>query len=257
MAVDLDRRLESVQRSYFVGVLEQIRGIVDDPTLVQRDITDLKNALRQVIDIITAPDLLALTRDRLTEITGDAPYDTIAVANPSVRLLKRGPENDFRDRGQVFELLSGTAAAMDYSFGYLVLQLNPYFLPREDLLSDDQYFEAVDNPAHGGPLRDFDAFSRWQPGNPTFPHIPHPDEPHPGIPDYEPSWYMVTHRTPKSLPDPITGLPADQLLRARNVVKTVEVAYGEPIDTGELLPGGAHKTKQAHVFIMYAGGNGT
>jgi len=80
---------------------------------------------------------------------------------------------------------------------------------------------------------------------------------------------MVTRRTPASLPNPITP-PADRA-RARNIVKTVEIVYGSQtadadgqvgIDTGEIWPvthplAGKPKKKPAHVFIMYAGGNGS
>jgi hypothetical protein len=82
---------------------------------------------------------------------------------------------------------------------------------------------------------------------------------------------MLTRKTPKSLPDPISSLPAADLVRVRNIVKTVEIVYGSQvpdadgqigIDTGELWPPGhalegKPKKKPAHVFVMYAGGNGT
>jgi hypothetical protein len=257
-AVDLDKRLDAVPRSYLVDVLEQIRGIVDDPTLVQRDTIALRDALAQVIDIVMAPDLLALTRDHLVDITRETPDDMIAVANPSVRLLNRGSlvEEDEGPR-QVAQLLSNTASLTDYNLGQLAIDMNPYFKPSMDLLSETQFEDATDDARQGGPLRGFNAFHRWSAGNVIFGHIPHPDETYPGVADYQPPWYLVTGRTPKDIPVPVTSLPTEALLRARNVVKTVEVEYGTPIDTGDVLPGGAHKIKQAHIFLVYAGGNGT
>ena len=77
------------------------------------------------------------------------------------------------------------------------------------------------------------------------------------------TWYFLTGRKPNTIKDdltPTTGSPpisAADKKKARNVVKTVEIEYGQEIDTGETLPGGGPKKKVPHLILVYAGGNGT
>jgi hypothetical protein len=115
--------------------------------------------------------------------------------------------------------------------------------------------------------------------------LPHPDD------AGSLTWYFQTGKKPATVIPPLGSSDKDKV---RNVVKTVEIAYGSDLDTGEFkktvvvnggtpqvttvptLPMGAVlgtttsmsggvtttttfevKTKPVHIIVCYAGGNGT
>lgn len=267
MAVDLDARLRSVDEEYLRNILDQVNALTSPDKRRNAAREDLQGLTRQVLDLVTQPELLAHLRDRLDAITNGSHDDMIAVANPSVRRLER--------RVEIPELLDESPGYPSYKIGDLVLDENPYFTVDAAVISDDQIKAAKVGTKHGGPFRGFDSDNTWTKDDDVFHHIPHPDE---DFTNFQHSWYMVTGRTPASLPDPINTTndpnhPAVDPSKVRNVVKTVEVEYGDPnnlLDTGDVIgsttvtnPDGTTTTvpvtkkKAPHIFIMYAGGNGT
>lgn len=253
MPVDLDRNLRAASAEYLREVIGRVKAAVNDPAIPQMDEKALQSVLGEVLSAATPSPLLALLRDRLVAITGGqggiaaSPDEFIAVANPSVQRLKRHVEADGQRVNQFSSLLEGSEGYPCHEIGCLLLEQNPYFAVTDAVITDQQIMDAKQAGRRRGPFRGFNADSPWDKTDPTFAHIPHPSESHPG---FDRSWYMVNGMTPKSVPDPPPSVPD-----ARNVVKSIEIEYGDPIDTGELLPDGTPKKKKAHVFIMYAGGN--
>ena len=257
----------TVDKEFLLGVLEKVASAVDDPDRSNKDVKELLGVVSTVLAAVTPLELGDRLSERLTSITKESPRDFANIANQAVQLLRRRPNgardsqaNDFR------VLLRDSEAYPSEQLGDLILDGNPYFSFTSDILSEDQIEAAKGSDRRGGPFRDFSSFGTWDKNHPIFTRIPHPSD---AITGFDRSWYMVTRRTPASLPNPITP-PADKD-RARNIVKTVEIVYGsvEPdadgqigIDTGEIWPvshplAGKPKKKPAHIFVMYAGGNGT
>jgi hypothetical protein len=260
MSVDLDKRLAEVDKDRLLDVLRQVGQIVGDPSIPGKSPQQLTGVIAQVLEAVTPAQLLGLLRDRLYTITEQTPEDMIAVANPSVRLLNRSTNADPTATDQIGELLDATSGESDYELGRFIINNNPYFAPSNDLVSEQQLIDATADITQGGPFRPFTASFRWDTTRPGFPHIPHPTDSAPsGVTDYQPSWYMVSGRTPKSLPDPedIGDLDPDTLDRVRNIVKTIEIEYGtDDLFTGD-FDGTVPREKPVHIFVMYAGGNGT
>jgi hypothetical protein len=269
MRPDLDERPSSVDGKPLRDALEQVVKIVSGLDIPRMNPGQLLEAVSAVLETVTPTELHELLSERLVKITERSPEDMIAVTNPSVQLLKRRPaEDEAAEPDQIAELLDESEGYASYKMGDLVLDMNPYFSVTDAIVSDQQINDATSPNRQGGPFRGFNSLFIWQKGDAQFPKIPKPGE---GPTGADRSWYMLTRKTPKSLPDPISSLPAADLVRVRNIVKTVEIVYGSQvpdadgqigIDTGELWPPGhalegKPKKKPAHVFVMYAGGNGT
>lgn len=261
-----DKGTTGASRAYLLGTIDEVRRILDDPSIPEKDVDGLEAVLFNILTAVTPTELGDLLSKRLVAIAEKSPNELAAIANPAVQLLKRRPLGREHPEASQFKiLLAGSDAYPLEEIGELILEENPYYENTDGILTEAQITAAQTAARRGGPFQFFNTLSTWEAGKPgpsmTFPRIPHPgDAPPPG---FERSWYMVTKRTPKSLNDDITMDP--DRARARNIVKTVEIEYGRedalgniiPIDTGEDLAGGAPKLKTTHIFIMYAGGNGS
>jgi hypothetical protein len=257
----------TIDKEFLLGVLKEVADAVNDPDLPNKDDTQLLSVVSSVLAAVTPPKLGDVLSERLVSITKESPKGFATIANPAVKLLKRRPNGDEDAEASHFRImLKESEAYPSELLGDLILDANPYFPFTDDILSEGQIQDAKGTARRGGPFRDFSSFGAWDKTHPVFTRIPHPAD---TITGFDRSWYMVTRRTPASLPNPITP-PADRD-RARNIVKTVEIVYGSQdpdadgqigIDTGEVWPvthplAGKPKKKPAHIFVMYAGGNGT
>jgi hypothetical protein len=261
-----DDRSASVDRAYLLRTIDDVSKILADPSIPEKAVEDLQAVIFNVLTAVTPPELGDLHSRRLVDITRASPEDLTTIANPAVRLLKRRAEGSNDPKTNQFRpLLRDSEAYPSEQLGDFILDQNPYFDLTTEVLTDDQIRDARANDRLGGPFRFFNSFSTWAADklgpSADFPRIPHPNDSAPsGVSGYQPPWYMLTGRTPKSLPNNIMNENDPPRSSVRNVVKTVEIEYGpeDGIDTGENLPSSTlPKMKKTHIFIMFAGGNGT
>ena len=266
MNEELDARLRNKNAASLESVLEYVHALSNTQDIPPGEREALLDRLTKILVAITDPDLLALLRDRLGEVTLGSHPDFIAIAHPSVVQLKRRTARFPNEHAEIPEespsqadldaideyrvLLVESEAEASYNIGDFVVEQNPYLLAsqfrlRETDGTDLGSLDTAIDSGLGGVFAGRNSYGPWKPNFDGFPHIPHPDEPP------HKTWYFVTGHRPADLPD--VGTAAWNLIkdRARNVVKTVEIEYEPDINSGE------PPDKPPHLILLFAGGNGT
>ena len=182
-----DKGTTGASRAYLLGTIDEVRRILDDPSIPEKDVDGLEAVLFNILTAVTPTELGDLLSKRLVAIAEKSPNELAAIANPAVQLLKRRPLGREHPEASQFKiLLAGSDAYPLEEIGELILEENPYYENTDGILTEAQITAAQTAARRGGPFQFFNTLSTWEAGKPgpsmTFPRIPHPgDAPPPRI----------------------------------------------------------------------------